>query len=198
MIMSEELIIGSEGAVDVFGGGDGEGSVILPRLEICYGNSGAVRDGIAIPGDLAVNDSGDCEKVGREMKVQLLEVRAKAIDFGADDIVISHNPASDAFRHIAENAADDDEKAFGPEFLLYSEKYGYLTFFCKSNTTRKTAKKQLSKIGSLVDIKVKTIEGKRNTWYDFRMKTDTDNAIVLPSDVASVISEFKSNSGLNC
>lgn len=120
----------------------GTGANFLPRLQLFTSNSDECKRGVIPVATYGVFKGKETLiEIGKTVVVIPLAWRAKAMFLGGDKPVAFHDPKSKEFADVRRKAdADSNSKnMYGPEFLLWTQDHGYVTFFCGSKTARNAA-----------------------------------------------------------
>ena len=129
-------------ADDVFGGIAGSRMSFFPRLQLFTSNSEQCKQGkIGVATYGLIKGKDELVPLGKNVIAVAIAWRAKAMFVKSDPPLAYHNAKSEEFQAIKKRADADSNSGnlYGPEFLLYIEEHGFVTFFMGSKTARNEA-----------------------------------------------------------
>jgi len=183
-----------------FGGIAGSRAGFLPRLQLFTSNSEPVKKGeIGVAHYGIIKGKDTLIDLGKSVVVIPLAWRAKAMFVKSDPVLAYHNPKSEQFQEIKKKADADSNSGnmYGPEFLLWHEEHGYLTFFMGS----KTARNEAPAIRALLPtpdgrlraavLSATYIQTKEYSWHGPKVVASSQSVTPPPADTLEVtISDF--------
>ena len=165
----------------------------LPRLQLMTGNSKQCKSGKFPVNKYALISGQEHIEVGEPIDVLVLVWRPKAIDTGAEEMIISHDIESTEFQRIQEQSnVKDSGCMFGQEFLVYVPSHEkFATFFMGTKTARREAPNMLALCQKGATLSAQEIKTKRHTYYSPQI-VKCSTAFKLPTKEACLeqIAEF--------
>jgi hypothetical protein len=144
-----------------------KGGSFLPRIQLMTAASGKVKEGDFPANHYALINGKDHTDLGKEVDLLILAWRPTAMDYGAEEFIITHDRDGDVYKDI-QNRADNVQNSncsWGPEFLVYVPGQGYATFFMGSKSARNEAATIKGYMHKACTLSSKKIEGKKFTWF---------------------------------
>lgn len=162
-------------------------SSFLPRLQLMTGNSEKCKNQEFPINKYALIAGQTYTDVGESVDILCLVWRPKAIDTGAEEMIVSYTVTEPEFKRIQEDADKPDSGCmYGHEFLVYIPSVKkFATFFMGTKTSRREApnlKALLQKAATLKPGKIKT---KRYTYFSPSV-TKCSTKFELPSQESAL------------
>lgn len=126
----------------IFGGIAGSRASFFPRLQLFTSNSEQCKQGkIAVATYGLIKSKDELVPLGKNVIAVVVAWRAKAMFVKSDPPLAYHNAKSEEFQQIKRRADADSNSGnlYGPEYLLFIEEHGFVTFFMGSKTARNEA-----------------------------------------------------------
>jgi hypothetical protein len=144
-----------------------------------------VSDGNALPGELVIIEDGEVIFHDTAIECKFVGGRFKAVGF-KPTFRVTHKK-EELYAEIMK--LDSDDRIVGPELLFHNSEIGYFTLHLKNQTLQKDGKKCLKYVGKDVNLSIRTIKGKKHTWYGLKMEETVQSVLVLDD---AIIDEFGS------
>ena len=165
----------------------------LPRLQLMTGNSKKCKLNEFPINKFALISGQEHIDVGEPVDVLVLVWRPKAIDTGAEEMIVSHDIEDPEFQRIQE-ASDvkDSGCMYGQEFLVYVPTHKkYATFFMGTKTSRREAPNMLALCQKAATLRAGHIQTKKYDYFSPQV-VKCSTAFELPDkkDVLEQIADF--------
>ena len=168
----------------------GQYGKFLPYIKIYSGNSGEVASGKMKVGCFGIcKGKEDPIDIGKSILAIPIAWRPTAMNSNQSPPLVYHNKASESFQTIMKRAMADSNSGnmYGPEFLLWLDGHGFVTFFHGSKTARNaaTAFHALLPTDGSLKVGIMTSEMIKNdqyTWFGPKIELSSQTMQTMPSE----------------
>lgn len=140
----------------------------IPRLQLCGGNSEAVKEGkIPIKHYALATTKDDLRDLGETVDVIPLALRMCAVRIAGDQVTSYYDHNSPEFKQVIVDSEQPDSRCmYGPQFLLWVPAVGeFCTFLFGNKSTRREARNLRPLMGKGATLKTKFIKTAKYSWH---------------------------------
>ncbi len=192
--MSEDLINLPEAAVtsteDDKAFADVSSSSYLPRLQLMTASSKKCKAKEFPIDNYALVKGQDYQDVGKSVDVIPIAWRPKALEM-LDEVIAVYDITDAEFTRIKEKSGVKDSGCmFGPEFLLWSKKLGFCTFFMGSKSARRESDALRSLMKKAATLTSRFVETPQYSWQTPQVLTCSSFPADEQPDPEELMEEF--------
>jgi len=140
----------------------------VPRLQLCGGNSEAVKAGLVpIQSYALAYTKTDLRDLGKSVDCVPLSARLCAVRIAGDEVFSYYDHNSDEFRKVITDSEQPNSGCmYGPQYLLWIPSVSeFATFLFGNKSTRKEARNLQPLLGRAATLKSKYVKTAKHSWH---------------------------------